>query len=297
MIQIPILYTKKMWCDSGHLISPSSKKPKFFSEAAKKLESCYIMGFYPPLIREDFYRVHDKKFVDGIFDLTIPNGFETISKDVSDTLYWTSGSMFHACKVATNNGKMAIAPVSGFHHAGYDFPMGFCTFNGLMVSAVKLMDEQPHIYKKIAIIDCDAHYGNGTDDIIQELSEKRIYHNTFGKKFPCVFKGQNEPVYTPKESMKYLEEFKKVRKDLEKFKPDLIIYQAGADPHINDPYGGILTTEQMYQRDVLMFTISKELNIPIAWNLAGGYQVDENGDISKVLELHLNTVKAAVSVY
>jgi acetoin utilization deacetylase AcuC-like enzyme len=75
------------------------------------------------------------------------------------------------------------------------------------------------------------------------------------------------------------------------------MYQAGADVHIDDIYGGILTTEQMIERDTKVFTIARDLKIPIAFNLAGGYQVDKNGDITKVLDLHINTVKAAISVY
>jgi acetoin utilization deacetylase AcuC-like enzyme len=174
--------------------------------------------------------------------------------------------------------------------------MGFCTFNGLMIASAKLLVEHSKHFKKIAIIDCDAHYGNGTDDILDHLPEfsDSIYHYTFGKKFPD---RHGRTPYTFAEGNKYIEEFPYVERDLVEFKPDLVIYQAGADPHINDPYGGILTTEQMYIRDLKMFSICNRLNIPIAWNLAGGYQVGLDGDISKVIELHLNTLKAAISVY
>ena len=53
---------------------------------------------------------------------------------------------------------------------------------------------------------------------------------------------------------------------------DLILYQAGADPHIDDPLGGWLTTKQLQQRDKRVFSASAEWKIPVAWNLAGGYQ-------------------------
>jgi acetoin utilization deacetylase AcuC-like enzyme len=79
--------------------------------------------------------------------------------------------------------------------------------------------------------------------------------------------------------------------------PDVVIYQAGADVHVNDPYGGVLTTEQMYERDLRMFRIAKRLQLPLTWNLAGGYQVGPNGEIDKVLELHLNTFRAMAEVY
>ncbi len=300
-MKIPVLFNKSMWCDSGHQISPSSKKPMLFVDEIKKLPNlAYPVGFYKPLTREDFYQVHDNVFVNGIFDLTIHNGFGTKDKKVSDTLYWTSSCIYQACLYASgvfaHPHKVACAPVSGFHHAGYDFSMGFCTFNGLMIAAVKLLTEHPKFFKRIAIIDCDAHYGNGTDDILNKLMHLKpyIYHNSFAKKFPDRY---NDEPYTEEEGDAYIREFTNVENDLQEFKPDMIIYQAGGDVHINDPYGGILTTEQMYKRDQRMFEIAKKLNVPIAWNLAGGYQVDKNGSISKVLELHINTIKAAKSVY
>ena len=50
-----------------------------------------------------------------------------------------------------------------------------------------------------------------------------------------------------------------------------MIYQAGADPHIDDPLGGILTTKQMSWRDRQVF---EQLgHKPLVWNLAGGYQI------------------------
>ena len=49
---------------------------------------------------------------------------------------FTSGAMLAAARDALANGWGAVAPCSGFHHAGYDFAGGFCTFNGLMVTAL-----------------------------------------------------------------------------------------------------------------------------------------------------------------
>ena len=74
----------------------------------------------------------------------------------------------------------------------------------------------------------------------------------------------------------------------------LIIYQAGADPHINDSLGGFLTTEQLAKRDWIVFDWSRKTGISIAWNLAGGYQESKDGDISPVLEIHRNTAPACI---
>jgi acetoin utilization deacetylase AcuC-like enzyme len=74
----------------------------------------------------------------------------------------TSGAMLSAARCAIECG-IACAPVSGFHHAGYDTAAMFCTFNGLMVAAISAL-QGPGI-KRVLILDLDFHYGNGTDDL------------------------------------------------------------------------------------------------------------------------------------
>ena len=74
---------------------------------------------------------------------------------------------------------------------------------------------------------------------------------------------------------------------------DLLIYQAGADPHINDPLGGFLTTAELAERDQIVFSAAKAGGIPLVWNLAGGYQEP----VAHILEIHRNTILACVSTY
>lgn len=62
---------------------------------------------------------------------------------------------------------------------------------------------------------------------------------------------------------------------------------------IDDPLGGKLTTEQMILRDRMVFSFAKDNAIPLAWNLAGGYQ----DPIDNVIDLHENTLKECLSVY
>jgi hypothetical protein len=81
------------------------------------------------------------------------------------------------------------------------------------------------------------------------------------------------------------------------FAPDLIFYQAGADVHVDDPFGGLLTTEQMRARDRAIFSLARELSIPLTWNLAGGYQIESDGSIPRVIQLHLNTFEEALRAW
>jgi acetoin utilization deacetylase AcuC-like enzyme len=81
------------------------------------------------------------------------------------------------------------------------------------------------------------------------------------------------------------------------FDCDIVLYQAGADPHVSDPYGGWLTTPELRRRDAMVFDALSSHKVPVVWNLAGGYQVEPDGSIPKVLEVHDNTMAECVRVY
>lgn len=289
---IKVVYAEKQVADSGSKTSPSAAKPKYLAELLHTDASTKdrVSLVEPEAVSiADIKRCHEAIFVDEVMSLKRPNGFGTFKQSVVDSLPYTNGAMYTAAKLAIQDKNPAVALVSGFHHAGYyGFERFgyFCTFNGLMITATKLVEDDG--FKRVAIIDCDMHYGNGTDDILNVLDpERKKYINmTFGALFT-----------NPTQAKEYLDYFDVVRSTLEYFKPDVILYQSGADVHVNDPFGGVLTEEQMLERDIRMFTIAKDLNIPIAWDLAGGYQVEPNGSCDYVLKLHMNTFLACQKVY
>ena len=86
-------------------------------------------------------------------------------------------------------------------------------------------------------------------------------------------------------------------KDAMKFLATFIGASVSAMPEttseVDDMFGGYLTSEQMRLRDEIVFKFCKKNNIPVAWNLAGGYQTP----IQKVLELHETTLKECIKVY
>jgi len=59
----------------------------------------------------------------------------------------------------------------------------------------------------------------------------------------------------------------------------------------------MFTTEQMAQRDRIVFQYCKDMGIPVVWNLAGGYQRDEQGTIEPVLALHRQTMDICAQIY
>lgn len=265
---IHVFYTDMM-ATSACGASPSAAKPKY-AIGRWLADGQPIKIITPrPATCEQFYRVHDNDYVDGVFNGSRLNGFGSDDDDVAATLPYTTGSLIDATYEALRNGIGAVSPSSGFHHAGYYEGGGFCTFNGLMVVA----REFP--FGRIGIIDFDAHHGDGTDNIIRRLDLKNIVHYSQGR-------------YTNPEPERFLRGIEYMIATMFG-KCDVVLYQAGADAHIDDPLGaGFLTTEQLFERDRKVFSTLRGLKIPVVWNLAGGYQ----RPFSKVIDIHANTMTA-----
>lgn len=262
-------------CNMG-TFSPSAHKPAQVVQdwlVRGLIQECDVLGF-DPVTRTDFKRAHDAAFVDGVLNLSIDNGFGNRSAQVAASLPYTSGSLLAAAHHALDHSAHVCSPTSGFHHAGYGFAEGFCTFNGLMVTALALLEQGAA--RSIGILDCDVHYGNGTDDIARQLGVKGVRHHTMGAHF-----------HHPADASTFERWLDRALEDCRSV--DLLIYQAGADPHVNDPLGGVLTGVQMAKRDHAVFSAFR--GRPLVWNLAGGYQRDANGGIDPVLKLHRATAQ------
>lgn len=267
-----VFYDKAQSVANNESASPSAGKPAKLIELWKKQKRDIEIIKPTPLSTDEIATAHDPNYVKAILNGTQANGFGNKSKEIADSLPWTTGSFVSAAIAAIETREITLSPTSGFHHAGYASASGYCTFNGLVIAAQIL--KKRGLATKVGILDCDMHYGNGTDEIIKRLKLDFIRHWTFGG--ALLFKSNAEH---------WLTEFPFTIRQFSDC--DIVLYQAGADPHIDDPLGGVLTSEQMRHRDRAVFTILKELGVPVAWNLAGGYQKP----LSKVLELHTATLE------
>lgn len=283
-LTLKVLYSEDMVSDSGSRASPSDKKPRAVAEALAGRGWPIEFIAPEPTTVADLSKVHDLTFIEDVLQMKRRNGFGSLSSSVARSLVYTCGACYGSARVALKDGVSASL-TSGFHHAGPHAGRGFCTFNGLMATAVQLLDEGR--VGKVAIVDCDYHYGDGTQAIIDAKKlGGPILHLSFGLRYR-----------KPEQAEEYLAALRELRPMFERFRPDVILYQAGADVHINDPLGGLLTTAQMRTRDRVVLSIARELSIPITWNLAGGYQVEADGSIPRVVQLHLITFEEALRVW
>jgi acetoin utilization deacetylase AcuC-like enzyme len=279
---IPVFYRPEQSCTEANSYSPSAGKPAqvMADWLAHPVISKYItVETFTPVPDDVMSIAHDPSYVRDIMGGKINNGFDNRNPNIAASLRYTVGSILAACKHVLTNGRVnfnyACSLTSGFHHAGYDFGGGFCTLNGLMIAAMRV--QELGLAKRILILDMDQHYGNGTNDIIKRLDVQGIDHVTAEKSYSDADGAM--------EASKYLRSWPANHYDL-------VIYQAGADIHVDDPLGGLLTTEQMQRRDHNVFRSCSSRMTPIVWNLAGGYQRDRQGTIEPVLALHGQTMLA-----
>lgn len=278
MQSIPVFYTPQLVADSESF-SPSASKPGKVVSSWCRIGIPIDVREPKPASTEDLYLAHGKSYVDKVLSCNADNGFGNRSAEIAASLPYSTGAMIDAAKEAIRNRNTAVAPVAGFHHAHQHYGRGFCTFNGLIVTAQVLKREG--LASRVGILDFDYHFGDGTHDIIRQLNlGDWIAHYSAGAHF-----------HYPSHAKAFLE---KIPEIVWQFAGcDIILYQAGADPHKDDPLGGFLDTEELYQRDRSVFECAKAIGVPVVWDLAGGYQED----IRNVLDIHDNTLRACWEAY
>ena len=227
--------------------SPSAGKPAQVMESWKRLGIPFSEQSFAPLTADDIALAHAREYVDGVLSCTLMNGYENRNSEIATALPWVAGSMVAAALHSFLTRETSFSPTSGAHHACYASGGDFCTFNFLVIAAIKVHQAGA---RRIGILDLDYHYGNGTDDIIERLDLAYVRHYSSG--------GDQDAKSAHAE--RWLKRLPGIVRDFADV--DLIIYNAGVDSHINDPLGGNLTTEQMARRDRIVFEVVHEMEGP-----------------------------------
>jgi len=262
-----------------------------------------------PLSAADLLRVHTPDYVEAVRSGEPRALAESQKFPWSPQLYpsvlLTGGGCLAAARRALSDG-VAAALVSGFHHAHADHGEGFCTFNGLVVTVDALRAAGAPL--RVAVLDMDLHYGNGTVSLAAArpyLFNLSIYGNDYfeNQAFRDVSivrhrDGPNHRSIALPNGAGRVDMMAAMEAGLAQIlawgRPDLLLYQAGADPYREDPYSPLaLDHDDLLVRDRRAFEFARQEGIPIAWVLAGGY----TKDTAKVVRVHLNTFEAALSVF
>ena len=193
-----------------------------------------------------------------------------------------SGATIDACIEALENG-IGINLAGGTHHAFRDYGEGYCVFNDSAVAARNMV--RAHRVKRVLIIDCDVHQGNGTASILKD-DENIFTFSIHGRKNYPHDKEKSDPDIALEDKTTdsvYLDLLSNgISQAVDALKPDLVIYLAGADPFFDDKFVRLsLTKKGLIKRDRLVFDYCIKSGIPVAVTMAVGYakQVEDKVDI------------------
>ena len=176
----------------------------------------------------------------------------------------------------------------GLHHAFAGHGEGFCPLNDVAV-AIRVLQRDRRI-RRAAVVDLDVHHGNGTAMIFERDPDVFTFSMHQQHNYPF-FKPRGDLDIGLKDGVRderYLGFLHGALPRVIAFRPELIVYVAGADPFEQDRLGGLkLTKAGLAERDQLVIDAARIAGIPVATVLAGGYAVD----VLDTVDIHVATLE------
>ncbi|TFI53055.1 histone deacetylase [Mastigocladus laminosus UU774] len=204
------------------------------------------------------------------------------------------GGTILTAKLALSYG-LACNTAGGTHHAFPSYGSGFCIFNDLAIAS-RVM-QKLGLVQKILIVDLDVHQGDGTAFVFQDDDSVFTFSMHCEVNFPGTKQKSDLDVPLPigMEDDEYLQTLAAYLPDLlSQVKPDLILYDAGVDPHVGDRLGKLaLTDTGIYRREMQVLSTCMAAGYPVACVIGGGYA----DDLKSVVYRHSLVHRAASEVY
>ena len=241
--------------------------------------------------REIIKNTHSDAYVDDIENsfplkgLKFLDGDTVVSPGSKNATFDAVGSIISAIDGVENKEFRAAHCVTRppGHHAEKNKAMGFCVINNISVAANYLVSK--YNYKKVAVLDWDCHFGNGSYDILK--SNKNIFFSSLHQ-YPYYPGGGTEdqkgdynnvlnvPLPAGTNSREYFDAYEHVLKRLKEFKPEFILMSAGFDAHKLDPLCQLNLESRDYYEITrrALETTKKFCNGKVVSILEGGYDLN-----------------------
>ena len=244
---------------------------------------------------EELLRVHDRGYVGRVLSGGLSReevrriGFPWSEALVERSLRST-GAAVDAAAAALADG-VAASLAGGTHHAGPDWGEGFCVFNDVAVAAREM--QARGLVRRVLILDCDVHQGNGTAAIFAGDPDVFTMSIHGARNFPLrkvpssldvpLDDGTGDDAYLAALTPALAESFDRGR-------PDLVFFIAGADPYEHDRLGRLRLSKQgLLDRDRLVLDTARAVGVPVAIVLGGGY----SADLDAIVDIHAATILLA----
>ncbi len=283
----------RYYSDVGEHVLQTRKYRRTYDRFRAEIDVPDDCFFEPaPATVEEVLLVHTQEYVNDLLGYvhtprTVPSELP-ISKEVVDSFFLATGGTILACRLALDCGR-ALNLTGGFHHCFPSKAEGFCYLHDF-AAAIRCLERDGKI-QRTAVIDCDLHQGNGTAVIFAD--DPDVY----------TFSIHQENLYPLKQRSDldiglgdfdgddvYMEHIHRVVPEIvENHRPDLVVYEAGADPFKGDQLGTLqLSKECLFERDCFILRECAKRDIPVAGVLGGGYAADPEDTV----EIHTKTCVA-----
>ncbi|MEJ2539652.1 MAG: histone deacetylase [Gemmatimonadota bacterium] len=247
---------------------------------------------------EALLRVHTPSYLQAVVGGTLSReavrriGFPW-SPELVERSRRSVGGTLAAVEAALAEG-VAANLAGGTHHAFPAHGEGFCVFNDVAVAARE--SQARGAAHRVAILDLDVHQGNGTaavfagDDSVLTLSVHGEGNYPFHKEESdldvALPDGTGDDLF--------LESVDRSLDLLVHWRPELVLYVAGADPWEGDALGRLsVSREGMADRDRRVYDRVGREGIPLAVVMSGGYAPDPRD----IAALHASTVRQALAAW
>lgn len=237
--------------------------------------------FQPEIAPTDWIElVHDRDYVHHYCNGTLdPKAQRRIglpwSPEVTIRTRMAVGGAIETAKLALQYG-LACNTAGGTHHAYPSYGSGFCIFNDIAITARYL--QRHGLADRVLIVDLDVHQGDATAFIFQNDPKVFTFSMHCGANFPSQKQTSDLDVSLPigMEDDDYLRELGRHLPDLlTQFRPDIVIFDAGVDPHVGDRLGKLALSDQgLYRREMQVLSACLSARIPVACVIGGGYCTD-----------------------
>jgi len=292
----PVLYSPEYECDIGRHVFPTQKfrlvRDALIADGALDAKDILPAA---PASRDDLLLVHTPEYLDDLEYLrwTHRTRMSELPLTAAIVRAYVMAAGGTTCAAAEALGRgVAVHLGGGFHHAFADLASGFCYINDLAV-AIRVHQRDGRV-RRAAVVDCDLHQGNGTAHVFRD--DPTVF----------TFSIHQEHLYPVKEKSDLDiglengtgdEEFNRrlaaALPRVWEHRPELVLYQAGADPYEDDQLGALkLTIEGLGARDALVLEGCVERGIPVVVTLGGGYA----RQVSDTVRIHRNTCALALEL-
>lgn len=243
--------------------------------------------------------VHTSRYASAVW-----NGTLTRKEERRMGLPWSKSLALRsrlAVQGTLNAGLMALQDglsgnlAGGTHHAMPDLGEGFCVYNDVAV-AIRVLKQAMWV-KKVLVIDCDVHQGNGTAEIFKDDSDVYTFSLHGEKNYPFKKPPSTFDIGLPDKTgdIEYINHLADaLTRIYSEFEPDLIFYLAGIDPLETDYFGRLsLTKKGLRDRDRIVISSAADRDIPITLLLSGGY----SPSVRETAENHAILYESAADIY